>query len=142
VQDQIVLLAALEDVVQSQIESLSDLISNLEPQITTTQQELEATLSEKDSLKREQSVAQETYTSLARKVEETRIAAADTSGQVRLASYAIPNDDPVFPSRLLMTLVGGIAGFFFAVITVLLLSWWQEPAPAPASSAQEEPNLS
>jgi uncharacterized protein involved in exopolysaccharide biosynthesis len=142
VNEQIQLMAALEDVVQTQLDSLATLISDLEPQIIAIQQELEATLAEKDSLKREQSVAQETYTTLARKVEETRIAAADTSGQVRLASYAIPDDDPVSPRRLLMTLVGGAAGFFFAVVAVLLLSWWREPVQTPVEEARLESNPS
>ncbi len=142
VQGQIQQLAALEDVVQTQLDTFSAQITDLEPQIITIQQELEEALSEKDSLKREQGVAQETYTTLARKVEETRIASADTSGQVRLASYAIPDDDPVFPSRLLMTLIGGAAGFFLAVMAVLLLSWWWEPAVTPAGTDQKEPNPS
>jgi uncharacterized protein involved in exopolysaccharide biosynthesis len=127
--DQVRQLEALADVVETKIADLAGQISELDPQITQTQSELAAATAEKDKLTRDQSVAQDTYSTLSQKVEEVRIGSQDTSGQVRLASYALADDNPVFPSRLLITALAGAAGFVFIVMVILFLAWWRTPAP-------------
>lgn len=132
VQNQVQQLEALENVIEEQLTNLNQQISDLEPQITNTQRELQVALAEKDDLTRNLNVAQETYTTLARKVEETRIASQDTSGAVRLASYSLANDEPAGIGRLIITAAAGAAGFFISVVVILMIAWWRTPEETTA----------
>ena len=139
VQNQIQQLQALQSVIEDQLANLNQQINDLEPQITDTQRDLQLAVSEKDDLTRTLNIAQETYTTLARKVEETRIASQDTSGAVRLASYSLANDKPAGTGRLIITAAAGAAGFFLSVVIILMFYWWRTPdevSPSPPPSQQ------
>jgi uncharacterized protein involved in exopolysaccharide biosynthesis len=125
--DQILQLDALRRVVDDQLVDVIDQLAVLEPQITENQKLLQETITEKERLTQTESVSQETLLALSRKVDESRISSADTSGQVRLASYALPSREPVFPSTLLFTAAAGAVGFILAVVGVIFFSWWRLP---------------
>lgn len=124
-------LTALETVIEAQLQDLNQKIQAIEPQITDVQQKLQEVLTEKDDLVRSQTVVTETYTTLARKVEEARIASQDTSGQIRLASYGLANNEPVSPGSLLLIIVAAAVGFLVSVVLVLFFAWWRTPADEP-----------
>jgi len=96
----------------------------LEPQILALQQQLQESQAEEDRLTRARDVARETYLTLARKVEEVRIAAEDTSGEVRLASHAAVPRKPVGPRKMLNTAVAGALGLMLGVFGAFAVEWW------------------
>jgi len=105
-------------------EEIEAQVAALEPQILGLQQRLQEVQTEEDRLTRARDVARETYLTLARKVEEVRIAAEDTSGEVRLASRAAVPEVPVSPRKLLNTAVAGMLGLMVGVFGAFAAEWW------------------
>lgn len=105
-------------------EDIETQVAALEPQILTLQQQLQQVQMEEDHLVRARDVARETYLTLARKVDEVRIAAQDTSGEVRLASQAAVPEEPVSPRKMLNTVVGGTLGLMLGVFGAFAVEWW------------------
>ena len=105
-------------------EQIEAQVAALEPQILGLQQRLQEVQTEEDRLTRARDVARETYLTLARKVEEVRIAAEDTSGEVRLASRAAVPEVPVSPRKLLNTAVAGMLGLMVGVFGAFAVEWW------------------
>jgi len=97
----------------------------LEPQILALQQQRQEMQAEEDRLTRARDVARETYVTMARKVEEARIAAEDTSGEVRLASRASVPEKPVSPRKVLNAAVAGALGLMLGVFGAFALEWWR-----------------
>lgn len=129
--EQIRELEALAGAMEAQAAALEAQIQALDPQIKAVQSDLQNALNEIDNLTRKQTVSQETFLALARKVQETRISSEDVSGQVKLASIALANDEPASPRRLLITAVAGAAGFMIVVMLVLFVEWWRSADAAP-----------
>lgn len=100
--------------------------AELEPQILILQQQIQRTGAEETRLFCIRDVAQETHLTLARKVEETRIAAEDTTNEVRLVSQAAVPEEPVGPRKMLNTAVAGALGLMVGVFGAFALEWWRE----------------
>jgi succinoglycan biosynthesis transport protein ExoP len=128
------LMASLE----TQSGELETRVAELEPEILRLQGELQAFNTEQDRLTRARDVARDTYTTLARKVDEARIAAQDESGEVRLASHAAVPTDPVSPRKLLNTAVAGMLGLFVGVFGAFALEYWRQGKPAAEPIEEEE----
>ena len=64
---------------------------------------------------------------LAQMVEETRIAAQETSGRVRLASSAAVPERPVNKRCLVYTAIGLALGLMVGVIGAFVLEYFREP---------------
>ena len=79
-------------------------------------------------------MARETYVTMARKVEEVRIAAADTSGEVRLASQAAVPESPVGPRKKINTAVAGALGLMLGVFGAFAVEWWRGDEETGAKS--------
>jgi hypothetical protein len=120
-----VFLDGLVATLEATEEEIAAQVAALEPQILTLQQQLQEVQTEEDQLLRAQEVAQETYVTLAYKVEETRIAAEDTSGEVRLASRASVPERPASPRKMLNTVVAGTLGLMLGVSGVFAVEWWR-----------------
>lgn len=120
-----VFLDGLVATLETRREEIAAQMAALEPRILTLQQQLQEAQTEEDRLARTQEVAQETYVTLAHKVEEVRIAADDTSGEVRLASSAAIPERPVYPRKMLNTAVAGMLGLMLGVFGVFAVEWWQ-----------------
>jgi len=88
VADLVALLDALQAASEQIFQKNETRLDSLEPQILDLQQRLQEMENEGNRLERDPDVTQETYTTLARKVSEARIAVADTGGEVQLASRA------------------------------------------------------
>ncbi len=102
----------------------------LEPRILDLQQQLQEAKVDEDSLVLARDVAQETYVTLARKLEEARIAAEDTSGKVQLASRAVIPESPAGPRKALNVAVAGALGLMLSVLAVFTVEWWRQGGEA------------
>lgn len=100
----------------------------LAPEIRSLQEKLQQARNEAARVELACTVARETYTTLARKVAEVRIAAED-EGDVRLASRVIPPTEPVGPRKLLNTAIGGALGLFLGVFGVFAIEYWRAGKP-------------
>lgn len=118
-------LDGLVSTLEVRAEEIEAQASDLEPQILTLQQRLQESQAEEDRLTRARDVARETYVTMARKVEEVRIAADDTSGEVRLASQAAIPQIPVAPRKMLNTAVAGALGLMLGVFGAFAVEWWK-----------------
>ncbi len=99
----------------------------LPPQILALQEKLQKIQSENAELARRHEVAKNVYTALAQKVGETRIVSQESSGRVRIASYAAVPDRPV-GGRLLKTAVAMFLGFLLSVFVVFAFNAFRSPA--------------
>ncbi len=122
--EQLAYLDELSATLEMRLDEVDTNLADLEPQILTLQQEKQALLAESNRLQRDVSVAEETYTSLARKVDEARITSQDQMSSLRLASNSAVPDEPVSPRRLINTLVAGILGGMLTIIAVIGREWW------------------
>lgn len=123
-------LDALVITLGTQSDELETRIAQAEPEILRLQGELQQFTTERDRLTRARDVAQDTYTSLARKVDEAHIAAQDESGEVRLASYAAVPTEPLSPRKMLNTVVAGMLGLFVGVFGTFAVEYWRQWTPA------------
>jgi len=105
-------------------EEIETQVAALGLEILTLQQQLQEAQAEEERLTRIRNVAQETSVTLARKVEEARIAADDTTGKVHLVSRAAVPSKPVGPRKMLNTAVAGALGLMVGVFGVFALEWW------------------
>jgi succinoglycan biosynthesis transport protein ExoP len=128
VAEQIAYLDGLENTAEAKLVQIEGWLAETEPQILDLQRQLQEVTAEEQVLMRNQEVATATYMTLANKLEEARIAAEDTSGEVQLASRAAVPEEPVSPKRLLNTAVGGVIGLLLGVLGTLILAWRQEAA--------------
>ncbi|HEY75863.1 MAG TPA: hypothetical protein G4O00_06740 [Thermoflexia bacterium] len=124
--EQIAFLDSLVEVLEEKSAEIDNRLAELEPQILALQQQLEEVKAEEDRLRRARDLARETYMTLARKVEEARIAAEDVSGEVRLASQAAVPEKPTSPRKLLNTVVAGALGLMLGVFWAFAVEWWQQ----------------
>ena len=132
VADQIRLLENLSRSLEQQQGSLAAQIQALEPRILSLQGELQSATLQKAKLVNQRTIAEETTSSLARKVEEARIASQDSGQSARLGSYALTPVEPVSPRMLILIAVGGAAGLFLAVLVVFSRAWWRSSKPEQA----------
>jgi succinoglycan biosynthesis transport protein ExoP len=128
-QDWVVSLDGLMTTLEAQSGELETRISELEPEILRLQGDLQRFTTEEERLQRAQDVAQDTYITLARKVDEARIAAQDESGEVRLVSYAAVPTNPVSPNKKLNTAVAGALGLFVGVFGAFAVEYWRQERP-------------
>lgn len=124
--DQSAQLAALDgltNALQTKLNQTDDALAALNPQILDAQERVEELATQQNRLIRNRTVAEETYISLARKVDEERITSQDTSGGFRLASQAEP---PAFAANarpLFNVIIGALIGLLLGVLAVLLVTW-------------------
>ncbi len=86
--EHVTVLAELEETVISRRDEIETELTELEPQLLELQEELQESRAESNRLTLNRDVAQETYLSLARKVDEEKITANDMIRGIRLASEA------------------------------------------------------
>jgi len=124
-EDQIAFLDDLMTSLRDKRSALDAEIAQLEPEILRLQGEIQVLNVEADRLTRARDVARDTVITLARKLNEARIAAEDELGEVRLASRAAVPTEPVSPRKLLNTAVAGVLGLMLGVFIAFAIEWWQ-----------------
>jgi capsular polysaccharide biosynthesis protein len=102
------------------------------------QQRIQILEHEKQRLTLDHQLATDTYTIMNKKYAEVRITIDDTSGDLKVASYSVP---PLSPESRDIVKNAGIAsflGFFFAVVLILVRSWWESNAMPAAEPSFEK----
>lgn len=100
-------------------------LAGIEPAILELQREKQALETELARYQQDVLVNSETFTALARKVDEELITTQDTSSGVRLASRA---SVPVYPSgtdALLLVAAATLAGVLIGATAIILWTWWR-----------------
>lgn len=132
--EQTALLEALIQALQNKSAEIQQAIDALQPDILTLQQQQQQAQTELDRLTRDRDVANETYLTLTRKLDEARVAAQSDSGEVQLASQASVPDEPASPRKGLNTVLGGILGFLVGIVAAFVVD-----ARKPMAQASHEP---
>jgi len=132
-QEQILLLADLNTTLASRLTQIEEEVLPLEQQILTLQRKQQEIGTENERVSRDKTIAEETYMTLARKVEEERITSQDKSSGVLLASQAAVPTGSSSPVPLLKAIIAGIVGFLLASVVVLVLFWWKQNAETGAA---------
>ncbi|MCA9935957.1 MAG: hypothetical protein H6662_05095 [Ardenticatenaceae bacterium] len=117
-------LDGLQATLETRLDEIELNLIELEPEILALQQEKQVLLVEANRLQRNVSVAEETYTTLARKVDEERITSQDVMNSLRLASNSVVPDEPVSPHRSIIALVSGFLGGSLMIFALLGREWW------------------
>jgi uncharacterized protein involved in exopolysaccharide biosynthesis len=111
----------------------------LPAEIMALQGQLQEINTENAQLKRQRDLAQSVYTTLAQKVGETRIAAQETSGRVRLASSAAVPERPL-GGRLKNTAIAAALGLFVGVLGAFVIEYLRQPKVEPAARPAPVPS--
>jgi polysaccharide biosynthesis transport protein len=111
----------------------------LGPEILALQEELQMSRTELSRLTRAQTVADETYVTLSRKVEESKITAEDRDGKILLASRAAAPSSPVGPRKLLNTAIAGVAAGMVSVLVIFVLEWWRQDEETDTATLAQAP---
>jgi uncharacterized protein involved in exopolysaccharide biosynthesis len=133
--EQAVLLDTLTKALQDKLAEIQRQVAALQPDILALQEEQQAAQTNLDRLTRDRDVARDTYLALTRKLDETRVAAQDTSGGVQLASQASLPTEPVSPRKGLNTMLGGFLGFVIGVICAFVIDARQTKSNADTVKA-------
>ncbi len=126
VTEQIAQLDILVTVLNNHSQEVREKLADLEPDILALQGEIQQAKSELERLTYAQDLARETHQTLARKVDESRIAAADSGGEVVFASRAAVPERAARPRKMLNTAVAGTLGGASAVLGIFVSQWWRE----------------
>lgn len=122
-------LVALE----TQKTELKAAIEAIPPQLEQLQGKIQALDNERRRLDLEYQLANETLTTLTRKLDEARIALQDSTGYASIATYPTVPRRPMPRGTLRNTALATALGGFLAVFGVLVLDWWR--------SEEEQPSL-
>ena len=129
-------LVSLQAILAFQAEQTADALAEIEPQILMLQQETQAARTTESLLERDIELATDTYTALARTVEEKRITSQVSNMGVRLVSRSAPPTAPVGPRKSVNTLAAAAGAGFLSTLVILLGVWWrvdEELPPEPAA---------
>lgn len=124
-EEQIRFLTNLGETLSGRVTEIEGEVAELEPQILALQEEAQNLALENGRLGRNHNIAKDTYTALARKIEEERITSQEVSSGVRLASRSAVPINPVAPRKLINAVVAGSMGVLIAVFVILTRGWWR-----------------
>ncbi len=131
---QVAYLADLAKTIEGRQTEVKKQADSLPTEIMALQGQIQESNAESARLTRQRDLAQTVYTTLAQKVGETRIAAQDTSGRVRLASAAATPDEPVSAKRLTYTALAATLGLFVGVMAAFAIEYFKQPVPAASQA--------
>ena len=107
-------------------------------EIMALQGQIQESNTENTQLTRQRDMAQNVYTTLSQKVGETRIAAQDTSGRVRLASAAAVPEKPL-GGKLKNTAIAAALGLFLGVVAAFAIEYFKQPPVEPVARTATAP---
>jgi len=134
-------MALLDDMagaLEAKSAEIGQRLEELQPQILSLQRQLQEIYTESDRLTRQRDLAKETYTALARKVEETRIAVQGAQSTARLGSRAAVPEKPAGPRKLFNTAVAGALGLMLSVFGAFGVEWWRSGTEEQRGGGAEE----
>ena len=125
VDEQVVILDDLQETVTSRLVIVETELVEMEPQLLELQEDLQEAEAEYNRLQLNRDVAQETYRSLARKVDEERITSNDMTRGIRLASNAAVPERPEGPRKLFIMAIAGVIAAVIAIAVLVFYQWWR-----------------
>lgn len=128
-QEQLGLLDSLALTVEAAMETRNGVLDNLEEALLEAQMQIQVETAELTRLTRDRDVSSETYTAIARKLDEERLLAGQATQGIQLASRAIVPENPsskVGESQLVLVAVVG----FLLGLAVVLAKMWREAGQA------------
>ena len=117
-------LVKLIESLEAQRVALQVEAADLEAEIYVLQGQLAQSQEERALLEQERNLMQQAYESLARKAQETQLAAQDEETVARVASQAVEPSQHARPRILLNTVLGGTLGLMFGLVWVIISEWW------------------
>ena len=124
--DQIRFLETMVETLEAKSTDVEDRLAGLEPQILELQEDLETMRAREARLTRTRDLAEETLTTLSRKLDEARIAAQEQGGLLQVGSYAAVPESPSGPQRKLSTAVAGAVGLMVGLFSTFVWEWWND----------------
>ena len=73
-------------------------------------------------LEREEKALNDAYTNLAKKFQETRIAAAEAADPIRVIEQPVLPTSPVAPRKTLIVALSGVLGLFIGIFAALIVN--------------------
>jgi capsular polysaccharide biosynthesis protein len=116
-------LEALRVSVDSALAATRAELDTLAAPIFALQTEKQQLFGEGERLLKGREVAQETYLTITRKIDEERVAARETLA--RVASPALVPEEPARPNLLVMASLFAVAALLPAVALIVFLTWWR-----------------
>jgi uncharacterized protein involved in exopolysaccharide biosynthesis len=123
--EQVAFLDDLVATLQAKSAEIDARLLELEPRILELQQRFQEMNVEYDRLVRAQELVRETYLTLARKLDEARIAVREENGMLRVGSYAAVPEKASGPRTLLNATVAGTLGLIIGVLAALAIESWR-----------------
>ena len=150
VQDQVLNMAYVDlrsEVAEAraEVQSLREEVAYLEAELETTLQvlrEKQAHLvevqTELDRLDREINVLRNSYSSLATKLQEARIARAETAEPIRVVEAPVVPTRPIGPNKKMNVAVAGVLGLFVGVLLAFLAHYLESGSEKASQASQGE----
>lgn len=129
--EQLAYLDSLVDTLNARMAAMEGKLTDLELRILSLQQSGQEAEAELARLERDRDVARETYTALARKVDEEQITSQDISSGVTLASRASVPLSPTGQRKMLFVAGAFVAAAALATAILLLSKWLKDRSQEP-----------
>ena len=121
--DQRLYLTNLANTLNEKSTEIDAELSRLKPEILVTQQRIQEAQMQESELTDAVTLAHDTQTILARKVEESNISGADATGLVQLASKATVPTSPSSPNKVVNAIAAGLLGLIISSAVVIIWQW-------------------
>jgi uncharacterized protein involved in exopolysaccharide biosynthesis len=129
--EQVEFLEHMIATLEARSSAIEEQLADLEPKILDLQEELQTLQSEERGLGRAHLLAEETFMTLSRKLEEARIAAYEGNSILQVGSPATVPQEPAGPGPLMDTALAGVVGAMIGLGAVFAWEWWREGAAQP-----------
>jgi len=123
----------LISVIDSQTKDLQKDTDQIVTRITDYQRQIQELTNEQQSLDLQYKVVKDTYETLLRKQKETRITAADQSGDAQVASLAYVPDERMPKNSVRNTAIGLIGGFVLVLLGMFFKNWFNDGSNSKAN---------
>ena len=137
-EEQVAFLDDLVATLQVKSADIEMLLEELEPEILALQQKLQESSVEQDRLTRDHTLARETYLTLARKLDEARIAAQEENGVLQVGSYAAVPEEAIGPRKQFNTVVAGMLGLMIGIVIAFFVEFWRHDGAQVADRDRTE----
>jgi uncharacterized protein involved in exopolysaccharide biosynthesis len=132
-------LDAWLNALEQQKAELNAALAALPPQMEALQGKLQALDNQRRRLDLEYGLANETLTTLTRKLDEARISIQDSTGYASIAAYPTVPSRPMPRGTLRNTALASLVGGFLAIAAVLVWDWWKSEEAESAQTPERKP---
>jgi uncharacterized protein involved in exopolysaccharide biosynthesis len=124
-QDQVAALENLVATLQNKSAETAAQLAALEPKMMATQRQVAEVQTELDDLVRQQTLAEDTYKTVAGDLSESQVAAQTVFGMLRVGSLAGVPQQPASPRPLRNSVMAGVVGLLLGACAVFAAEWWR-----------------